>query len=181
MWFLPHLFCHHDLFTFQKFCACVDETFLVPNKYTWQSLERQQEIMAWNYSLQEDRFICKLRSRLIFLIFCQLQLGWTYWVFTSYFMILKILCMSLFGCFRFWAPTRFPEVICPRYNPAFRGWSRVLIWVLVELCQVEGQLEVPPWLARMEKFFKTWWELRTTCPTFLSKYWQKHKRIRVLW
>ena len=25
--------------------------------------------------------------------------------------------MSLFGRFRFWAPTRFPGVICPRYDP----------------------------------------------------------------
>ena len=25
-------FCHHDLFTFQKFCLCIDDTFLVPNK-----------------------------------------------------------------------------------------------------------------------------------------------------
>ena len=25
--------------------------------------------------------------------------------------------MSLFGRFRFWASTRFPEVICPRYDP----------------------------------------------------------------
>ena len=25
--------------------------------------------------------------------------------------------MSLFGRFRFWAPTRFLEVICPRYDP----------------------------------------------------------------
>ena len=25
--------------------------------------------------------------------------------------------MSLFGCFRFWAPTRFLEVICPTHNP----------------------------------------------------------------
>ena len=26
--------------------------------------------------------------------------------------------MPLFGHFQFYAPTRFPEVICPRYNPA---------------------------------------------------------------
>ena len=39
---------------------------------------------------------------------------WIYWVFTSYFMILKIFCMSLFGHFQFWVPTPFLEVICPR-------------------------------------------------------------------
>ena len=43
---------------------------------------------------------------------------WTYWVFTSYFVILITFCMSLFGRFQFWVPTRFPEVICPRYSPA---------------------------------------------------------------
>ena len=29
----------------------------------------------------------------------------------------EIFCMSLFGSFRFWAPTRFSEVNCPRYDP----------------------------------------------------------------
>ena len=110
MWFLPHLFCCHDLFTFQKFCTCVDDTSLVPKKSTWQLLERQQEIMAWSSSLQEERFICRLISRFISLIFYQFQLLWTYWVFTSYFVILKIFCMSLFEHSQFWAPTHFPKL-----------------------------------------------------------------------
>ena len=29
----------------------------------------------------------------------------------------EIFCISLFGSFRFWAPTRFSEVNCPRYDP----------------------------------------------------------------
>ena len=32
IWFLWHLFCRHDLFTFQKFCACADDAFLVSNE-----------------------------------------------------------------------------------------------------------------------------------------------------
>ena len=50
MWFLPHRFCRHDLFTFQKFWVCVDDSFLVPNKSTWKSMERQQEIMVWSFA-----------------------------------------------------------------------------------------------------------------------------------
>ena len=34
----------HDLFTYQKFCTCVDNAFFVPFKLvSWQSLERQRE------------------------------------------------------------------------------------------------------------------------------------------
>lgn len=35
----------------------------------------------------------------------------TYWL--NYFVILKVFCMSLLGCFRFWAPTSFSEVTAP--------------------------------------------------------------------
>ena len=101
----------------QKFCACVDHTFLVPNVSVWKLLERQRELMVWSSSLHEEKFICRSIIRFFSLILYQLQLLWTYWVFTSYFVILKIFYMSLFRCFRFWAPTHFPEVICPRYDP----------------------------------------------------------------
>ena len=111
MWFLPHVFCHHDLFTLQKFCACIDKTFLVPNKSTWQSSEKPDGLMAWTSSLQEERFIWRLINRFISLIFYQLQLLWRYWVFTCYSMILEILCMSLFGRFQFWVPTHFLNLI----------------------------------------------------------------------
>ena len=82
MWVLPHLFGHHDLFTFQKFCACIDDTFLVPKESTWQSLKRQWEILFWSSSLYKERF-CRSINRFISLIFHQLQLLWTYWIFTS--------------------------------------------------------------------------------------------------
>ena len=118
MWFLLHLFFRHDLFTFPNFCGCVDDTFLVPNESAWQSLERQREIMVWSSSLFEERFICRSISRSISLMFNQLQFPSTYCVFTNYFMILKNFCMPLFGRFQFWAPTRFSEVICPRYHPS---------------------------------------------------------------
>ena len=36
------------------------------------------------------------------------------------------------------------------------SWSRALIQVLVELCQVEGEPKTPPWLAPRGKTFKTW-------------------------
>ena len=51
------------------------------------------------------------------LIFLSTSVALNIWVFTSFFLILKIVYMSLFGRFQFWAPTRFPEVICPRYDP----------------------------------------------------------------
>ena len=35
MWFLLHLFCHHELFTFHKFCTSLDDTFLVPEIYMY--------------------------------------------------------------------------------------------------------------------------------------------------
>ena len=38
---------------------------------------------------------------------------------TIYFVISKNSYMSLFGCFPFWAPIRFPEAIWPRYSPGF--------------------------------------------------------------
>ena len=101
----------------QKSCAGVDHTFLVPNESAWQSLERQQEIMVWRSSLHENKIICRAIIRFIFPIFYQLQLLWAWRVFISYFVILKIFCMFLFGHFWFWAPTRFPEVICPWYDP----------------------------------------------------------------
>ena len=67
MWFLMHLFCCHDLFTFQKFCACIDDTFLVPNKFHdnhWKDSEKW-----WSEVLHKERFICILISRLISIIF----------------------------------------------------------------------------------------------------------------
>ena len=36
------------------------------------------------------------------------------------------------------------------------GCSRALIWASVEPCQVEGQPEVPPWLAVRDKILKIW-------------------------
>ena len=92
-----------------KFCTCVDHTFLVPNVSGWQSLERQQEIMIWSSTLHKEKFICRLIIKFISLIFYQLQLLWTCWIFTSYFMILKIFYMSLFGHFQLWASTRFQK------------------------------------------------------------------------
>ena len=108
MWFLPHLFCHPDLFISQKFCVCADNTNLVPN----QSHDNfwRDGVKQWSDVLHKERFISISISR--FLFFFQLQLLRTYWVLTSYFVILKIL--SLFGRFQFWAATRFREVICPR-------------------------------------------------------------------
>ena len=116
-----HMFSSAMTFTFQNFCACVDDMFLVSNESTWQSLERHQEIMVWSSSLLEERFICRLISRFISLMYYQLQLLCTHWVFTSYFVILKNFCMSLFGHFQFWASIHFLGVLCPRYDPVLTG------------------------------------------------------------
>ena len=69
MWFLPHLLSHHDLFSFQKFCTCVDDTFLVP-----------------------VRFICISISRFISLIFISIPVAWNISSLDHCFLILKILC-----------------------------------------------------------------------------------------
>ena len=45
-----------------------------------------------------------------------------------------------------------------------RGWSRVLIWALVELCEVEGQHEKPPWLVPKGKI----WTSRCSKNTLLK-------------
>ena len=62
-----------------------------------------------------------------------------------------------------------------------RDWSRALIWALVELCQVEGQPKVPPWLGVKGNIFKIVGNSGQLVPTLLSKYWWKHKQIRVRW
>ena len=101
IWFLSHLFCRHDLFTFQIFCACVEDTFLVPNEShdnRWRESEKQ-----WSQVLHEYRFICISISRFISLIFLSTSFALnmdvhvnytsmlqTRWVFTCYFVILKI-------------------------------------------------------------------------------------------
>ena len=62
-----------------------------------------------------ERFICLSISRFIYLIFpstlADLNILNLYQLFRDF--------MSLFGRFRFWAPTRFPEVICLRYYTGY--------------------------------------------------------------
>ena len=48
--------CHHDLFTFQKFCTWVDDTFLVPNE-PHDNRWRDSNI-SWSKVLHEESFIC---------------------------------------------------------------------------------------------------------------------------
>ena len=71
--------------------------------------------MVWSSAKREIYFHI---GKIFLLFFFQLQLLWAYWVFTSYFMILKIFYVSLSGRFQFWAPTCFLQAICPRYDPA---------------------------------------------------------------
>ena len=73
----------------------------------------------------EERFICRSISRFISLIFLSTLVALNIWVFTSYFVILNFFHMSLFGCFRFWTPTRFPELICPRYDPGYVNFGHI--------------------------------------------------------
>ena len=59
-------------------------------------------------------------------------------VFASYFMILKIFYMSLFGCFWFSVPTGFPEVIFPRYDPV----NLNIIFKIARIPYVSCSLEI---------------------------------------
>ena len=104
---IPHLFCRSDLFIFQKFCTCVDDTFLVPNESGWQSRER-------------FIYFCRSISRFISLVLFFFSTSVALNIFSFYQLSLdsETFFMSLFGCSQFWAPTRFPEVICPGYSPA---------------------------------------------------------------
>ena len=64
MWFLPHLFCHPDLFISQKFCVCADNTNLVPN----QSHDNfwRDGVKQWSDVLHKERFISISISRFLF-------------------------------------------------------------------------------------------------------------------
>ena len=93
MEFQPHLFCRHDLFTFKKFCACVDNTFLVPNESRdklWRDSEKY-----WSEVLHEEGFICILICGFISLIFISISVALTILGLYNYLMILKILCPYL--------------------------------------------------------------------------------------
>ena len=102
----------YHIFTFQKFYACIDDTSLLPNESAWQLLDKQQEVMVWSTAQREIYFQNDKND--ISLIFLSTSVAFNIWVITSYFMILKIFCMSLFRHFWFLVPTCFPEIICPR-------------------------------------------------------------------
>ena len=107
---LPYLFCRNDLFTF-RFCACVDDTFLVPNESVQHLLERQWEIMEENINF------CRLINRFIFLVFLSTLVALNILSLYQLSLDFETFPLCLFGHFRFWVPTHFPEIICPRYGP----------------------------------------------------------------
>ena len=103
---------------------------LVPNKFHdnhWKDSEKW-----WSEVLHKERFICILISRLISIIFLSTFV-------LNILSLCQLFCdsetfsMSLFGHFQFWAPTRFPKVICPRYRP---GGIISLIWTAPQ-CDLE--------------------------------------------
>ena len=123
---LTHLFCHNDLFTLQ-FYACVDDTFLVPNKSIQHLLGRQWEI------IEENIYFCRSISRFISLVFLSASVTWNILSLSQLSLDFESLSMSLFGCFQFWVHTHFPEVIYPRYG---LGGIIFLIWTAPQ-CDLE--------------------------------------------
>ena len=115
---LPHLFCHNDLFTLQ-FYACIDDKFLVPNESVQHLLERQWEIV------EENIYFCRSISRFISLVFLSVSVALNILSLYQLSLHCENFSMSLFGRFRFWEHTHFPEVICPRYG---LGCIIFLIW-----------------------------------------------------
>ena len=116
MWFLLHLFCCNDLLNFQKFCECVDATFLFPyeshDNCSIDSRKKWSEVLHSN-NLHIDK---KIYFSSFSVNFSKLQLLWTYWLqlrhdFENF--------MSLFENFWFWVLTRFLAVICPRNDPVY--------------------------------------------------------------
>ena len=113
-WFLPHLFCCHDLFTLQNFATCIDNAFLVPNVSSWQLLERQWKIMIWSSAQKEIHL--QIDELLYFSYFSFkfiLQFLWTCRVLTSYFMILIFFACPYLGASDFGY-----QLVYPRYSPA---------------------------------------------------------------
>ena len=103
-------------FNFQKFCACVDATFLFPyeshDNCSIDSRKKWSEVLHSN-NLHIDK---KIYFSSFSVNFSKLQLLWTYWLqlrhdFENF--------MSLFENFWFWVLTRFLAVICPRNDPVY--------------------------------------------------------------
>ena len=108
-----YLFSRNDLFTFQ-FCACEDDTFLIPN----------ESVRHWEI-IEENINFCRSISRFIFLVFLSTSAALNMLCLYQLFLDFETFPMCLFGHFRSWVPTRFPKVICPRYGP---GGIIFLIW-----------------------------------------------------
>ena len=135
---LTHLFCHNDLFTLQ-FYACVDDTFLVPNKSVQHLLGRQWEI------IEENIYFCRSISRFISLVFLSDSVALNILSLYQLSLHFENFSVSLFGRFRLWAHTHFPGVICPRYG---LGGIIFLIWTAPQ-CDLEKRVSNDqPYLSR---------------------------------
>ena len=93
MQFIPHLFCRHGLFTFQEFCACVDDTFLVSNE-SHDNRCRDSE-KQWSEVSHKERFLCISISRFTSLIFLSTSAALNISSFYQLFVVLEILCPYL--------------------------------------------------------------------------------------
>ena len=71
---------------------------------------RQREIIVWSFARRE--IYLHIDIKIFFSIFLSIEVA-----LNILFHDFDIFCMSLFGCFRFCAPTRFREVICPTTLP----------------------------------------------------------------
>ena len=130
-------------FNFQKFCACVDATFLFPYKShdncSRDSRKKWTEVLHSN-NLHIDK---KIYFSSFSVNFSKLQLFWTYWLqlchdFENF--------MSLFENFWFWVLTRFLAVICPRNDPVYQWRIRRLsdtsipVWAPKLGVHIKGEL-----------------------------------------
>ena len=74
----------------------------------------------WSKVRHEELFICILISRFIYLIFLSTSFALNILSLYQLFRDFENF-MALFGRFWLWAPTHFPEVICPKYGAANLG------------------------------------------------------------
>ena len=121
MWFLPHLFCRHELFTSQKKRMrrrYISSSQRVCVTIAEETARNNGMKFCTRRHLSADRY-----ENSFLLSFFQLQLLWTHWIFTSHFVVLDIscFCKSLFGPFRFWASTFFLDVIFTSYDDAMEA------------------------------------------------------------
>ena len=90
------------MFTFQKFCACIDDIFIVPNQ-SWHLLERQWQTIVWSSAHTE--IYLHINKQIYFSYFSLTSVALN--ILKLYQLYVKIFCLS---------------VQCSKYNKFITSW-----------------------------------------------------------